>query len=302
MMGRPPMLSVVVVSFNGPRLLGGCLASLAPQMTAGDVEVVAVRAWPDLTDGHAALVRDFPAVAWVTAPAGTTVPVMRRMGIRASHGEIVALLEDDCVVAPDWCQAVVTAHRETADVAIGGAVEPGPYRRGRDWAVFFCEYGRFMPPLPERPTTDLPGNNVSYKREVLETLPATPEGFYDVFVHRQWAEEGRPLRANAALVIRQMNTWGWRHVTAVPFHHGRAFGGMRLQHSPWPIRIAAGILALFLPLLSTARIVRIVLGRRRHLGHLARALPWIGLFTASWSLGESAGYLGGPGDSPARWR
>lgn len=295
-----PALTVVVVSFNGSGLLRGCLASLTPQVT-DDIQVIAVRSWAAPDDDLAALASDFPAVEWIVAPPRTTVPIMRRLGMRASRGRIVALLEDDCLVRSDWCRAVATAHDQTADVAIGGAVEPGPYRRGRDWAVYFCEYGRFMQPLPERSTTDLAGNNVSYKREVLDALPEDPEGFYDVFVHRAWAREGRQLRADATLVIQQVNFWPWRYLTAVPFHHGRAFAGMRLSGTFWPLRAGAGLLAPFLPLLSVARIIRVVAGRRRHLAHLAQALPWIVVFTASWSLGESVGYLRGPGDSAARW-
>ena len=297
--GTPrPTLSVVVVSFNGAEILRACLEALAPEGAAEGAEVLAVCNWQDAS-GRSALERDFPDTRWVDAQDGTTVPRLRRAGMAACGGEIVAILEDDCVIAPGWCRAILVAHR-TRDVAIGGAVEPGPYRRGIDWAVFLCEYGRFMQPLPERPTTDLAGNNVSYKRAVLDELPGS-DGFYDVFVHQRWAKEGRPLRADATLVVRQTNFRTWHHVTGMPFHHGRGFAGSRFPGASWPVRAGASILALFLPLLSTARIMRLALERRRF-GRATQSFPWIVLFTASWSLGESAGYLLGPGDSLSRWR
>src|SRR5436309_1029484 len=140
-------LSIIIVSFNDAQRLRGCLGSLAPQIV-GDIEVIVVRNRQDADDVRAQLRHDFPAVRWVDAPPETTVPVMRAIGITASQGGVVALLEDDVTVAVDWVRATLNAHK-SEDVAIGGAVEPGPYTRGLDWAVYFCEYGRFMQPLPE---------------------------------------------------------------------------------------------------------------------------------------------------------
>ena len=293
-------LSVVVVSFNGPRNLVTCLTALVPQAQSTGAEVLVAANWWSTAGTDAALTDMFPTVRWVHAPDLTTVPILRRLGISASCGAIVALLEDDCEVLPGWCAAVLKAHQSNA-TAIGGAVEPGLYTRGLDWGVYFCEYGRYMLPLAGRPTADLACNNVSYKREALDTLPADV-GLYDVFVHRAWLSEGRILRSDATLVVRNTNLWTSRHVTVVPFHHGRAFGGQRSARWSPVFRAGVSVLALFLPLLAAARIMTTVVRRRRHLMRLVQALPWIALFTASWSIGESAGYLLGPGDSPARWR
>lgn len=294
-------LSVIVVSFNGSVSLAKCLASLAPQARARDVEIIVASNWHDDFGAGADLEKAFPEVLFVRAPDGTTIPMLRHLGIKASCGALIGLLEDDCEMAPDWCAAVLEAHQSAA-VAIGGAVEAGPYSRALDWGVYFCEYGRYMLPFPSGPASDLPGNNVSYKREALEALPDSSNGFYDVFVHRRWAREGRLMRLDATIVVRNMNFWRLRHVTSVPFHHGRAFGGQRSAPWPRPFRAGLSVLALFLPLLAVARIMKNTLRRRRHLSRLFQAVPWIVSFTVSWSLGEGAGYLLGPGDSPMRWR
>lgn len=271
------------------------------QTRAATAEIVVVANWNGGHGTGTGLEADFANVHWVHTPESTTIPTMRRLGIMASRGAVVGLLEDDCEMAPTWCEAVLAAHHADA-VAIGGAVEPGPYRRGLDWGVYFCEYGRYMLPLGSGPAVDLPGNNVTYKRQALEALSGWSTGFYDVFVHRQWAQEGRSMRSDATIVVRNMNFWTLRHVTSVPFHHGRAFGGQRSVGWPRTGRLVLSPLALFLPLLSVARIMRNTVRRRRHVARLCQALPWIALFTGSWSLGEAAGYLLGPGESPARWR
>lgn len=302
--GGDPRLSVIVVCLNAEPLLHRCLEALAPQVTSGDVEVIAA-ADAARGDGRVIAAR-FPFVRWVAAAAGSTVPQRRLLGIARSRGALVGLIEDDCLVDAHWCRAAIAAHA-TADVAIGGAVEPGGYRRALDWAVYFCEYGRFMLPLRRAGSLALAlaGNNVTYKRSALADLPGVGDpgaGFHDLFVHQAWERAGRPMRVEETLVVQNVNSWSLRHVTSVPFHHGRAFAGQRFQGQPASRRLPMSVLALALPVLKTARIVRDALSRKRFIGRLFMALPWIVVFMTSWSLGEAAGYLRGPGGSASQWR
>jgi GT2 family glycosyltransferase len=295
-------LSVVVVSFNLPSLLTSCLEALTASAGASDVEILVVRAAPLLPVDHAQQLNAFPGVRFVTAPGDANVPRMRSIGIEMSRGDIVALIEDDCIVGLGWCEAVIAAHQKP-DIAIGGAVEPGPYRRSLDWAVYFCEYARFMLPLAPNDGGALAGNNVSYKRDALLEFPnAWANGLYDVFLHWQWQKLGLPTRSEQTLVVTNVNSWSIRHVTSVPFHHGRAFAGQRCASRPLLTRVAFFLLAFSLPLLKPARIIRESVSRKRLIGRVIQAFPWIVVFTTSWSIGECLGYLSGPGDSPSRWR
>jgi len=52
-----------------------------------------------------------------------------------------------------------------------------------------------------------------------------------------------------------------------------------------------------LPVLFCARIVRVVLPKRRYRREFILAFPVIMLATITWALGELVGYLGGPGRS-----
>lgn len=300
---RPaPTLSVVVIVVTGATTLSRCLEALAAQPHAAATETIVVFDEEDreLADLRGRLAR----VEWLAVPGGTTVPQMRARGLARARGSIVALLEDDCVVAPAWSTAVLAAH-ETADVAIGGAVEPGPYRRGLDWAVYFCEYGRFLPPF--RPGADvvrsLAGTHVTYKREAIAAADlAGADGFVDVFVHDAWRRAGRSLRADETLVVRNVNRWRLADVTIAPFHHGRAFAGRRaLGQSPLE-RLARCLATPVLPAVLAGRIIRDAVSTRRFARRLVPALPWIVLFVTSWSIGEAAGGIGGAGHSPAHWR
>lgn len=293
-----PRLSVIVVCLNKIEVLQRCLAALAGQRSGVSMEILAVGRWNDGQD-VAALRAHYPDIHWLAAPGAHTVPLMRTWGIRHSRGEIIALLEDDCVVAEGWCAEVIAAHQSDL-VAIGGPVEPGNYQEYRDWGVYFCEYVRFMAPL-SGVVPALPGNNVSYKRHILPNLQEQ-EGFYDVFFHWQLQQSGKSLFADSNLVVHNINHWPVFQLTAVPFHHGKAFAGMRAARFGAARRCLYFGLALGLPLLKTGRVAAEILGRKRYLRQFFLSAPWIFLFMICWSWGECCGYLAGAGDSADRWR
>jgi glycosyltransferase involved in cell wall biosynthesis len=293
----PPRLSIVVVSFNPPAMLARCLASLERQAAEHGAEVLVVRAGGD---GLAESRHETP-VRWVSGPPGETIPRLRQLGIRAAAGDIVGLLEDDCIVDGGWCAAALAAHAGPW-IAVGGAIEPGRYARARDWAVYFYEYGRFMLPFDAHDSALLPGNNVTYKRDAVAPWADAPQGFYEVFVHDAWAREGRPMRMTPTLVVKNENSWPRAHLLVAPFHHGRGFAAQRVSGRSPAVRGLLGLLAMFLPLLQTTRIARQTLARGHRIGQLVRAVPWIFVFAASWAAGECAGYLLGPGHSIRQWR
>lgn len=304
-----PRLSVIVVSFNGPVLLERCLSSLEHQSYQEGVEVLVVGRSDVGSDDSEELKRRFPRIQWIRAPSGYNVPQMRRLGIARSRGEIIALLEDDCVATETWCAALLKAHQEP-HAAIGGAVAPDNYRKALDWAVYFCEYGDFMPPLPKGDARVLPGTNVSYKRTALTRLlgedgagdEIAPEGFYEVFVHRALQEAGAPLKGDPALVVRNVNSWRPSDALRSRFHHGRGFAAMRVAgRSAWR-RLLFLTISIALPFVKVGRVVKEVIARRRYAWRLGHALPWVILFSISWSVGEFVGYLLGPGASLDQWR
>jgi Glycosyltransferase like family 2 len=299
----PPKLSVVVASFSTDALLMRSLTALNAQAHPARVEVIVVRDVERSDDAARAAARArFPEVRWIDAAAGSTVPLLRTLGIAESRGEIVALIEDDCVVRPGWSTAATDAINGL-EVAAGGAVEPGPYRRALDWGVYFCEYARFMLPVPTTVHAPIPGNNAVYKRGALMRLPhGTEDGFQEVFVQAAWRAMGLVTSVSGAMVVENINTWSLKHVTAIPYHHGRAYAGRRFGSRHGAFRFAVAVLTVPLPALKTLRIAATVVSRRRLLGRLLQALPWILVFNASWSAGEGMGCLFGPGDSALRWR
>ena len=295
--GPTPTLCVVVVSFNGDKLLDECLAALVSQPDSQQIEVhvISKKGRPDAPPGHGCRT----PIHWHEVTGTTTIPAMRRLGIEKSNSELLALLEDDCLVGPQWLQAVLTAHK-SGYPAIGGPIEPGNFDRGLDWAVFYCEFARFLAPF-SGVVKALPGNNVSYKKQVLDKAD-TREGFYEVFFHESLQKAGTELFASDDMVIKNVNSWRFEDCTISPFHHGRAYGGQRFGPKYSARRLSYGLLALLLPVVKSFRTLRDIRLRKRKELPLLRALPWIIIFHSCWSAGELAGYLKGPGNSIGKWR
>ena len=299
-----PELSVVVVAFTRRTdLLLACVKAIADSHGPCRIEVVVVSSGPiPAIESLESLSTRFAGGLAVHEGAGMTIPHLRRFGITKTRGDVVALIEDDCIVATDWVRAILAAHQEQ-HAAVGGAVEPGSYRRSIDWAAYLSDYSRFMLPFGREVSTRLPGNNVSYKRNVINELLAitAEQGLQETFVHQKWHGEGKSLLAEPAAIVRNEHRWGVRDVVAVPFHHGRAFGGQRAQHWGAARRAAFALASAGLPLMHVARIVQRV-RRRGGTVPVMRALPWLGVFGLSWAAGECVGYAAGAGASLEQWR
>jgi len=307
-------LSVVVISINSPVLLERCLAGLQEVLRDTSSETLVVRrsSLPGLpsaaeTGPPAPLPPDF---RWLEAGEADNVPAQFARGVAESRGEIVALLEDDCLVDPGWAKSLLAAHRSRQEIAIGGPVEPGPYRRSRDWAVYFCEYGRFLRPFNGR-SKDLPVNNVSYKRERLADFLAdspTPDGqtdsaeFHAAFVHQRMLAAGLGLWAAGRMGVRILNAWPRSYFFSIPFFHGKGYAGKRLAGVTSHRKLAYAAASPLLPAILIRRIWRRVYSKDRLRLELLAALPWIATFYFSWAAGEMSGALFGQGHSLDRWK
>src|SRR5579872_2836384 len=163
-----PKLSVVVASVNGPAHLDECLRALENQTLKDQAEVIVTGC---CGDGIAELVRRRRLNAKLLSFAERkTIPELRAIGMKNSEGAIIAVTEDHCLAEPHWYERILRAHQAHFG-AIGGAVENhSSITRVIDWAVFFCEYSRYMNPVPSGEVADIPGNNATYRREFLQYI------------------------------------------------------------------------------------------------------------------------------------
>lgn len=296
---RTPDLSVVIPSVNGWGDLEGCLRALLDQEGGVEIEVLVVDRVGQPVRGRLAAVR--PSVRVLEAPADTPIPELRARGFEAARAPLVGVIEDHVIVPSDWARRMLDAHREGAEV-VGGAVENAARDRLVHWAAFLCEYAQCLSPAPG-PSDWLVGNNVTYRRELLDRHRAVVrEGGWENRLHDTLRAEGVRLVCRPEIVVGHDRPFGFGEYVGQRYLYSRSYAGARAAGASWPARLAWVAGALALPPVLAVRIVRGVWRSGRHRRELLLSLPMIAVFTLAWAAGEAVGAALGPGDALARVR
>ena len=312
-MSSPPnsLLSVVVVIVSDTTQtrgsaahLGDCLDALSKQVEAPPLEVIV----PHLEDveGIEVVRTRFPWVRFL--PVSDVVArvggrehhdVLRSRGLAAARGDLVGLLEDHARPDSRWCASVAAAHRKPY-AAIGGAIENG-VDRPLNWAVYYCDFGRYQNPVPAGETPFASDANVIYKRAALERVrPSWQESFREVVVNGALMSLGQAIALDPEIIVYQ-NRQGLTLDTALRerFVWGRSYAATRRALLPLPKRVAYAALSPVLPAILLIRMARTAWARHSF-GTFARAVHITLLLVATWSAGEGVGYLLGVQPGPSR--
>ena len=294
-----PALSVVVPSVNGWADLRGCLDALAGERTRVPLEVLVVdRIGADL---RAATIRQYPWVRVLEAPSGTSIPDLRRMAFEVANAPVVAVIEDHVQVPAGWTTQMLEAQARNEQV-VGGSVENAATDRLVDWAAFLCEYSHLLPPLSAGPVPAVTGNNVSYRRELLERFrDATGSGRWEQDLHNVLRQHGISLYCRPEIVVGHKKHYTIGEYTTQRYLYARSYAGARVAARSTAVRVLyAASAAVLLPPLLFSRIVARVWSRPPLRPLLLRSLPLLPVFVVAWAAGEVVGAALGPGDSLGR--
>jgi hypothetical protein len=292
-----PLVSVVIASTAGGPPLFASLQSLIDAADT-DVELIVAECAPLATRQE--LETRFPNVRLLHYADRRSLAELRAAGIRAACGAVVAIVADYCVARDDWLRALRRAHRGGA-AAVGGAIENRATERIIDWAVFFCEYGRHMLPLPRRPTADLAGCNVSYTRAALHAFDdLLARATWEPLWHDRLASRRLKTIQDPSVVVFHTRRYSLAEFAVERYHYARSFAGQRVVERAWPVRcvLAAGSCAL--PAILLIRLARQLVPKRRHLRELLLSVPYLMALAVVTAIGEAVGYAAGPGRSAQR--
>jgi hypothetical protein len=307
-MGAPehPILSVIVVIVSDTITrraevthLKSCLDALAHQGNSPSMEVIVP--YHEDVDGIEDLARTHPDVTFMRV-TGVSIAsrkgggrehhdVLRACGLRAAKGEIIALLEDHARPDTNWATNVVAAHRQNC-AAVGGAIENG-IDRPLNWAVYYCDFGKYQNPLPAGESSYASDANTSYKRQALNHIRASWQGsFREVVVNGALIARGEKVILRPEVVIYQ-NRRGLNFPFALRerFIWGHSYAATRSALMGNTKRLVYSVLSLGLPIVLLLRMARTAWGRRVHFTKFVGALPIIVALLVSWSFGESLGYM-----------
>lgn len=285
-------LSVIVVSLTRRRdYLIRCLTALT-QPDRGPAPEIIVPCDESAGD-LLTLVEKFPEVRFLSVAGERTYAELRTIGVRASQGQIVALTEDHCSAAPDWCAQILLAH-QAPYAAIGGAVEKKRRDTSLNWALYLADYLRYMNPLLEGATDNLTDCNVTYKRPALDAIADTwTDEFHEPVVHAALQARGQSLWLDPKIVVYQQRSVDLRAALRDRYVFGRLFASTRAIDFSRTQLLLYCLLALALPAVLVGRVAVHVLRKRRCAAEFVRSLPYLMLVSTVWAGGEFLGYLTG---------
>jgi len=172
-------ISVVICAYSEGRWeqIRAAVDSVRAQSLRADQIIVVVDHNPVL---RARLAAALPDVTVTENQEARGLSGARNTGIVRSRGEIVAFLDDDAVAEPDWLKFLSDPYADPSVAGVGGLAKPHWETRRPSWFpdefdwVVGCAY-RGIPRF-RVPVRNLMGCNMSFRREIFETVHGFKDG------------------------------------------------------------------------------------------------------------------------------
>jgi len=297
-------LSIVITVVSGGTALRRCLKALTAQADPADTEIIVP--YDQWAAEAGDLAREFPQVRFhfyedLGGGSSAAIPTRahrlydrrRAVGLQLARGQIIAMTEDHAVPADDWIREIRAAHEQPYAV-IGGAIE-NAVDCPLNWALYYCDFGRYGRPLLAGEAEYVSDVNVSYKRDALNSIREVwSESYHETIAHRALRARGEILYLDPRLVVYQRRpAITWRRVYRERIEWARAYAEGRVtEFSSWRRLIyVAGAPAL--PVILSLRVWRRMRRQRRSPGQIIRAMPVAAVLLTGWALGELIGYVAG---------
>lgn len=239
-------------------------------------------------------------ITWVTCTAPYTLPRFLGYGMAlASDANLIAITEAHTTFAPDWAEKVKQTHSTYDAPIIGGTVHLGSITTLASQALYFADYGQFLPPYHDIHAQEVAGNNVSFKRHILpnDLQVLRANGFWKTFYVEKLKSTGQDVIQIENIISYYNRQITFKQLIQRRLTHGRCFGGMRASDMSNAWRILFALAGLVLPTVLFWRQMRKLWKKTTYRKHILRASPLIFVAVLAWSLGEWWGTIMGKGKS-----
>jgi hypothetical protein len=158
--------------------------------------------------------------------------------------------------------------------------------------LFFCDFGRFQPPLDDADPEYATDINLCYRREAIESVRDLWEDrYFESQVNWALRRAGHRLRlSDRALVVLERKEIGLGAVMRERMGWGRIFGQVRGAETTRGRCLIWAAVSPAIPFVLFVRHFRRQLGKRRNIAEFVKAIPAIVLLLHCWGLGEFIGY------------
>lgn len=300
---EPCDLSIVMTIVDGGAVLTRCLDALAAQK--GDARFEVLIPYDHMTRDTGDLAARYPQFDFIDLGAilGGIVPknplemhafydTRRAEAMKRAQGRLIGIIEDRGVPDPHWAETMIRLHDDHPHGVIGGAVTNGVNRLW-NWAIFFCDFGRYQPPLSAENPEYVTDTNIVYKRETIMSV----RHLWDVKYQEaqvNWAlrDAGAGLLlTDAAITEQHRPKVSISAMVGERLHWARMFGQVRGREITRLQRLKLCLGMPILPFLLFIRHFRRQVAKGRHVGKYIAAAPLTLFLLICWSAGEFIGYV-----------
>jgi len=128
----------------------------------------------------------------------------RNVGLQNAKGEIVAFLDDDCLVKPDWLDQIIETFKKHPEAtSVGGAIR-NPDDTPLAWASYILEFSEWFPTGHIRKVRNIPTCNIAYKKNEIQSFSfrALPRAvFEDSLFNYELTRRGKNIIFNPAIGV-----------------------------------------------------------------------------------------------------
>jgi len=278
-----PRLSIIVLTWNEEANIAACLASIASQEEAGQVEVVVVDAGS--TDGTVAAIRQAMQATPLSlrlhvGPTRMPIGAARNLGVQWAQAPAVAFLSADAELGPGWVKQAL-AGLDSAGMVFGPQLhEPHEWTLGA--AVRGLRY-QFPDTATDEPLRFASNVAAAYSKELLLRFPFDPwaNAAEDMLLAKRAAAAGYVAAYDPLMLVRHHDVSSWRQEMRKNLREGRGCGMYAAELGvQWPVlawagaMVATGSLAFFFPATGLALLAAALLAPALRRGWRRRkALP-----------------------------
>lgn len=304
-------LTIVVTVVGGKAVLRRCLHALCRQIEINQVEIIVPFDRWSTEVGE--LAEEFPAVNFhfisnlgpalsssVTSHQHRLYDRRRAVGLALARGRLVAMTEDYAVPADNWYRQILMVHEQPYAV-IGGAID-NAVDHPLNWALYYCDFGRYGSPLQARPAEYVSDVNLVYKRDALDSVRDSWRNLYhETTVHWALRSRGEVIFLDPRIIVYQQRPRPiFFKAISERVQWGRVFAETRVAACSFRQRVGYLVGTIVLPALLFVRVFRNMLRQRRSVGQMVQTMPLAICLLVGWALGEFAGYLSGPIEEECR--
>ncbi len=229
-LSQPPLVSVIVCSYNGAQTLGACLDSLG-KLNYPKYEVILVD--DGSTDDTAEIAARFPAVRYVFQ-TNHGLSHARNTGASAARGEVFAYTDSDCMADPDWLYYLISTLLSGPYAGVGGPNVSPPAQNWIQACVAAAPGGPSHVLLTDVIAEHIPGCNMAWYRWAFESIggfdPEYRKAGDDVDFCWRIQQAGHEIAFSPTAIV-----WHHRRFTLGAFRHqqegyGEAESMLRFKH------------------------------------------------------------------------